>query len=63
VAPHLAQSGREIQVRADGGVLLTARIARIPFYDPEGSRQKIGDGEREPAGIACGRDAHVEARV
>ena len=63
VAPHLAQPGREIQVRADGGVLLTARIAKTPFYDPDGSRQKLGDGEREHSGIESGRDATLEGQI
>lgn len=63
VAPHLAQPGREIQVRADGGVLLTARIAKTPFYDPDGSRQKVGDEEVGPAPSEAGRDATVEARL
>ncbi len=62
VAPHLAQPGREIQVRANGGVLLTARIAKTPFYDPDGSCQKEG-GELDPSASEFNRDAIVEARV
>jgi sarcosine oxidase subunit alpha len=41
VTPQLAKSGREIQIRADGGVLLSARISDKPFFDPDGSRQRI----------------------
>jgi sarcosine oxidase subunit alpha len=64
VAPHLAQPGREIQVRADGGVLLTARIAKTPFYDPDGKRQKIDEGALEHAGIESGRrDAMLEGQT
>jgi sarcosine oxidase subunit alpha len=62
VAPHLARPGREIQVRADGGVLLTARIAKMPFYDPEGSRQKVEDAELENSEGESGRGAAVAAR-
>ncbi|MFO1204323.1 MAG: glycine cleavage T C-terminal barrel domain-containing protein [Burkholderiales bacterium] len=52
VAPHLAHAGREIQVRADGGVLLTARVAKTPFYDPDGDRQRADE-----AGLDIGSSA------
>jgi sarcosine oxidase subunit alpha len=61
VVPELAQPGREIEVRIDGGVLVRARIAEVPFHDPDGSRQKIGDEERERPENESGRDAAVEA--
>jgi len=59
VAPDLAQPSREIRIRADGGVLLTARVARTPFYDPDGSRQTLGDGEVERHQVESGRAATV----
>jgi sarcosine oxidase subunit alpha len=43
LSPDLAQAGRDIQIRVDGGVL-AARVAAAPFYDPKGLRQKVGLG-------------------
>jgi sarcosine oxidase subunit alpha len=63
VATELARPGREIRIRADGGVLLTARVAEIPFYDPAGARQKIGDEQVEHPEVEPGRAAAVEARI
>jgi sarcosine oxidase, subunit alpha len=40
LSPDLAQVGREIQIRVDGGGLLSARVATAPFYDPKNLRQK-----------------------
>jgi sarcosine oxidase subunit alpha len=37
--PQLAEFGRDIQIRADGG-LLAARVVPAPFYDPKNARQK-----------------------
>jgi sarcosine oxidase subunit alpha len=42
LAPHLAQVGRDIQIRLDSGELLPARVAAAPFYDPKNLRQKTG---------------------
>jgi sarcosine oxidase subunit alpha len=42
LAPHLAQVGRDIQIRLDSGELLPARVATAPFYDPKNLRQKTG---------------------
>jgi sarcosine oxidase subunit alpha len=42
LAPHLAQVGRDIQIRLDSGELLPARVAAAPFYDPKNLRQKAG---------------------
>ena len=41
LAPHLAEIGRDIRIRADGGMMLGARVAAAPFYDPKNLRQKI----------------------
>jgi glycine cleavage system aminomethyltransferase T len=40
LSPDLAQVGREIQIRADGGALLAAKVTAAPFYDPKNLRQK-----------------------
>jgi sarcosine oxidase subunit alpha len=42
LSPALAQVGRDIQIRADNGDLLAARVAAAPFYDPKNMRQKMG---------------------
>jgi sarcosine oxidase, subunit alpha len=42
LAPQLAEVGREIRIRADGGELIAARVVKTPFYDPENARQRIG---------------------
>ncbi len=42
LSPHLAQVGRDIQIRLDSGDLLPARVAAAPFYDPKNLRQKAG---------------------
>jgi sarcosine oxidase subunit alpha len=44
LSPDLAQVGRDIEIRIDGGDLLAARIAAAPFYDPQNLRQKVGLG-------------------
>ena len=40
LSPDLAQPGRDIQIRGDGGELLAARVVPAPFYDPKNLRQK-----------------------
>ena len=40
LSPELAQVGREIQIRVDGGGLLAAKVTAAPFYDPKNLRQK-----------------------
>jgi sarcosine oxidase subunit alpha len=40
LSPDLAQVGRDIHIRGDGGELLAARVAPAPFYDPKNLRQK-----------------------
>jgi sarcosine oxidase subunit alpha len=44
LSPELAQVGREIRIRVDNGVLVAARVAPAPFYDPKNLRQKAGGG-------------------
>jgi sarcosine oxidase subunit alpha len=40
VRPDMAEDNRKFQIRLTGGALVTARVARTPFYDPENLRQK-----------------------
>lgn len=40
VSPALAVEGGVFTVRADGGRMVQATVARTPFYDPAGERQK-----------------------
>jgi len=40
VRPDMAEENRKFQIRLTGGALVTARVARTPFYDPENLRQK-----------------------
>ena len=53
VAPDLSSPGTSVSVRADGGVLVPAKVVPLPFYDPAGERQKFAasraDGEAVPA--------------
>ena len=39
VRPDQAQPGTPLRVRTDGGRMVEARVAAIPFYDPENQRQ------------------------
>jgi hypothetical protein len=50
-------------VRADGGVLLTARVAQTPFYDPKNERQTADDAGLPSAPVAPGGEAFDEARA
>jgi sarcosine oxidase subunit alpha len=38
--PQLAEVGRALQIRIDGGELVAARVVPAPFYDPKNTRQK-----------------------
>jgi sarcosine oxidase subunit alpha len=38
--PDLAARGTPFNIRADGGRIVEARVARTPFYDPAGARQR-----------------------
>jgi sarcosine oxidase subunit alpha len=40
VPPDLAEQGRRFNIRADGGRMVEATVARPPFYDPAAERQK-----------------------
>jgi sarcosine oxidase, subunit alpha len=40
LTPALADAGGEIQIRADHGEMLAARVAATPFYDPQNRRQR-----------------------
>jgi sarcosine oxidase subunit alpha len=42
LAPPLAEPGSEIQIRAEGGEMLAARVVAVPFYDPGNLRQRAG---------------------
>ncbi len=37
--------GSHFQIRADGGALVDAEVVKVPFYDPDNSRQKSGQRE------------------
>ena len=41
VTPALAKVGEKIHIRIDGGAMVEATIVKLPFYDPDGARQKI----------------------
>ena len=40
VRPDMTEENRRFQIRLTGGALVTARVAKTPFYDPENLRQK-----------------------
>jgi sarcosine oxidase subunit alpha len=40
IAPPLAEPGREIRIRVEGGEMLAARVVALPFYDPGNLRQR-----------------------
>lgn len=37
--------GSRFEIRADGGVMVDAEVVPVPFYDPDGARQKVGPRE------------------
>ena len=41
VEPALAAAGTRVGVRLDDGTTSTAEVAKLPFYDPAGERQKL----------------------
>lgn len=41
VSPEIIASGGGFFIRADGGQMVPAQIAKTPFYDPAGERQKF----------------------
>ncbi|HEX5446366.1 MAG TPA: glycine cleavage T C-terminal barrel domain-containing protein, partial [Pirellulales bacterium] len=48
VRPGQAAAGTSIQIRLDGGKLVAAMVAELPFYDRPNARQTVGD-RKEPA--------------
>jgi sarcosine oxidase subunit alpha len=40
VRPQNSEPGQTFSIRVDGGKLVTAHVARLPFYDPANARQK-----------------------
>jgi sarcosine oxidase subunit alpha len=44
LAPQLADARGDIQIRADHGAMLAARVAPTPFYDPQNLRQRKAVG-------------------
>jgi len=43
VAPDMVAEGTALSVRAEGGVMVAARVVALPFYDAAGTRQKSTD--------------------
>ncbi|MDH3691774.1 MAG: FAD-dependent oxidoreductase, partial [Gammaproteobacteria bacterium] len=41
VAVDQAEPGTKISIRASGGVMVTASVVELPFYDPENQRQEM----------------------
>jgi len=39
VKPEVA-AGKALRIRIDGGALIDAKIAKLPFYDAAGARQR-----------------------
>jgi sarcosine oxidase subunit alpha len=39
--PDDASPGDRIAIRAEGGVLVQARVEALPFYDPDNARQAL----------------------
>jgi len=40
VTPELAAVGTRVKIRADDGCIVEAHVAKMPFYDPESTRQQ-----------------------
>ena len=45
VPPALSEPGSSINIKIDGGRIITATVATTPFYDPENERQKVQQGD------------------
>ena len=41
VQPQSTEAGSQITIRANGGVLVTAEVVTLPFYDPTTARQEL----------------------
>ena len=40
VAPDQGEPGQRIEIKVDGGRMVTAKVAALPFFDPDGARQE-----------------------
>jgi sarcosine oxidase subunit alpha len=45
VPPALSEPGSKINIKVDGGRIITATMATTPFYDPDNERQKMQPSE------------------
>ena len=41
VAPDQSEPGTRIEIRVDGGRMVDATVAKLPFFDPDGARQEL----------------------
>jgi sarcosine oxidase subunit alpha len=41
VAPDQGEPGHQIDIKVDGGKMVTATVVKLPFYDPDGARQEM----------------------
>ncbi len=41
VPPSKVEPGSKIEIRIDGGRMIAAEVAALPFYDPDGRRQEL----------------------
>jgi sarcosine oxidase subunit alpha len=51
VKPKMAGIGDRISIRRSNGSLVTATVSPTPFYDPENTRQKEADMQRQEVGV------------
>jgi sarcosine oxidase subunit alpha len=51
VKPKMAGIGDRISIRLSNGSLVTATVSPTPFYDPENTRQKEADMQRQEVGV------------
>lgn len=61
VTPALA-AGKKLRIRADKGQEIDADIVRLPFYDPQGERQRATSPARSAASDARQPTSRVSAR-
>ena len=41
VQPHCTEPGSQIRIKSSAGVMVTANVVALPFYDPKTSRQEL----------------------
>ena len=41
VAPDQGEPGTRIEIKVDGGRMVSAVVAKLPFFDPDGARQEL----------------------